>query len=113
MCGRLSGLLYRFPKRWRDLLGLLCGLAFGRVKLAAGRESHERGVEVDVGGVALGAGGVAGELVLVARPGVVGDLVFDAGAQEDGELGGGSFDAGRPGRSRPNPPVRRRSKSGG
>jgi hypothetical protein len=49
-----------------------------------------RGVEVDVGGVALGAGGVAGELVLVARPGVVGDLVFDTGAQYDGELGGGS-----------------------
>jgi hypothetical protein len=61
---------------------------------AAGCESHERGVEVDVGGGALCAGGVAGELVLVAGPGAVGDLLSDAGVDDDGELGGGAFDAG-------------------
>src|SRR6266498_278416 len=63
------------------------GVALGGSGPAAGGESHQRGVEVDVGGGLLGAGGVAGELVLVAGPGSVGDLLFDAGAQHDGELG--------------------------
>ena len=45
-----------------------------RAPVATARgEPHQRRVEVDVGGGALGAAGVAGELVLVARPGVVGD----------------------------------------
>jgi hypothetical protein len=50
---------------------------------AAGGESHERGVEVDVGGGARCASGVAVELVLVAGPRAVGDPTSDAGAEDD------------------------------
>ena len=46
--------------------------------LPAGGEPHRAGVEVDVGRGALGAAGVAGELVLVARPGPIGDLLLHA-----------------------------------
>ena len=75
---------------------------------ATGGESHQRGVEVDVGGGAFGAGGVAGELVLVAGPGAVGDLLSDAGVEDDGELGGGAFDAVAELGRTPSPRVRRR-----
>src|SRR4051794_23651119 len=69
-------------------------VAFRARRASAGGEAHERGVEVDVAGGTVGAAGVAGELVLVARPGVVGDLLLDAGADHDRELGGGALDAG-------------------
>src|SRR5207249_5674142 len=60
---------------------------------ATGGESHEGRVEVEVGGGPLGARGVAAELVLVAGPGTVGDLLAHAGAEHGAELRGGAFDA--------------------
>jgi len=60
---------------------------------AAGSESNQRCVEVGVGACLLSAGSVAGELVLAAGPRAVGDSLFDARLNEDGELGRGALDS--------------------
>src|ERR1700761_5881514 len=60
----------------------------GHLPLTTGREAHHRGVEVDVRRRLLGADGVAGELVLVAGPRPVADLLFEPRLDERFELGG-------------------------
>jgi hypothetical protein len=56
----------------------------------SGGEAHQVAVEVDVVDGLLGTGGVAGELVLVAGPVVVGDVAWCSAVHEEGELGRGS-----------------------
>jgi hypothetical protein len=55
--------------------------------------SHQRCVEVDVGGWLLGADGGVGELLLLAAPREVGDPLFHSSLNEDDELGRGVPDS--------------------